>query len=181
VFKLINEEKVSKNKSFILITIIILVLAVSVLAYFNRVDHELKQELQMNAEFIIKNAEQEFRITMGDVLNLNPVDFTATMNTSTTQPTPVEYTGVELSKLLQNYDVQITDESIIQVTALDGYATALNGKEVLEPENIYLSIYKNGEPLKSKAQGGDGPYLIVIRNDRFSQRWCKFVAEINVR
>lgn len=178
---MINQKKVSKNKSFIIITIIILVLAVSVLAYFNRPGRELKQELQMNAEFILKSAEQEFRITMGDVLNLNPEDFKATMNTSATQPTPVEYTGIELNKLLKNYDVQITDESIIQVTALDGYATALTGKEVLDPENIYLSIYMNGEPLKSKVEGGDGPYLIVIRNDRFSQRWCKFVGEINVR
>lgn len=178
---MINQEKKSKHKLFILITIIILVLAVSVLAYFNRPDRELKQELQMNGEFILKSAERELRITMDNVLNLNPVDFKATMTTSTTEPIPMEYTGIELNKLLKHYDIQVTAESIIQVTALDGYATALNGKEVLEPENIYLSIYKNGKPLKSKAEGGVGPYLIVIRNDLFSQRWCKFVGEIIVR
>lgn len=70
---------------------------------------------------------------------------------------------------------------MVQFRALDGYASAVTGQEVLTEDNVYLCIYMNGERLKPKQEGGLGPYLIVIKNDRFSQRWCKFVEEIQVR
>ena len=35
--------------------------------------------------------------------------------------------------------------------------------------------------LKNKSQGGSGPYQVIARKDPYSQRWCKFVMEIDLQ
>lgn len=169
-----------RNNYILIVTIALLILLTAVLAYLNAGNLEVKRELQMNAEFLLTQGANQYRITMQDILNLSPVDFTAVMNTSTTSPTPVELTGVELHKLLQSYNVELKDDSIVQVRALDGYASAVSSHEILTSGNIYVCIHMNGEVLKPKSEAGFGPYLMVIKNEQFSQRWCKFVEEIVV-
>ena len=48
----------------------------------------------------------------------------------------------------------------------------------MKPRNVYLTFERDGEYLKSKKQGGNGPFQLVIRKDSFSQRWIKHVDEI---
>lgn len=165
----------------IAIAVLLLVFAVAVLAYLNAGDLNRKKELEINAEFVLIRGDTEYRVNMQDIQALGPVDFTAVVRTSTTGPTNVTFTGVELSALLERYGIDIGAESIIEVKALDGYSSALQGKEILENENVYITIAMNGEPLKPKGEGGLGPYYLVIRNTEFAQRWVKFMEEITVR
>ena len=137
--------------------------------------------MEIEAEFFLTEGEQSERITMADILALQPVEFEAVLNTSTTSPTSVKFTGVELSKLCRRYGITLTPSSLIQVNALDGYASVVTGEEALRSGNVYICIGMEGEPLKSKKEGGFGPYLMVIRDVQFSQRWCKFVEEIVIK
>ena len=70
---------------------------------------------------------------------------------------------------------------MVIVRAIDGYTVALSIEEVLDEENVYLAYAIDGKPLRSKSQGGSGPYQLIVRKDQFSQRWCKFVVEIEIR
>lgn len=176
-----ERKRMEKHTGPILTTLFILVLAVAVLAHLNRGDLDLKKKLEMNAEFRLLYGDSAYLVTMEDVLNLNPMEFGAIMRTSTTQATLVSFTGVELTKLLASYGIPVEAGSTVRVNALDGYASAFTAEEVLTPENVFLCIYMNGEALKPKKEGGFGPYLVVIRNVQFAQRWCKFVEEIVVR
>ena len=176
-----EKKRMEKHTSLILTTLIILVFAVAVLAYLNTGDLDLKKKLEMNAEFQLLYGDFAYLVTMEDVLDLNPIEFGAIMRTSTTQATPVSFTGVELTKLLARYGIPVEAGSTVQINALDGYASVFTAEEVLTPENVFLCIYMNGEVLKPKKAGGFGPYLVVIRNVQFAQRWCKFVEEIVVR
>lgn len=174
-------KKMGKQTLGIVIAIVLLALAVAVFAYLNAGDLDKKKELEMNAEFVLIHGGNEHLVAMEDILALGPVDFTAVMRTSTIGPTSVTFTGVELSMLLEEYEIPLQRGSTIEVKALDGYSSALRGEEVLEKENVYITIAMNGETLKPKSEGGLGPYYLVMRNTEFAQRWVKFMEEIIVR
>ncbi len=180
-----NDKGIKYNdkrmKIIIAIVVALLVLVITVLAYLNAGDIERKKDLEMRAEFIIRQNSREQRLTMQDILDLDPVDFETVKRTSTSEPTPVTFTGVDFSKLFLAYGFEIDNSSTVQVMSLDGYASAISGQEILSGDNVYLCIYMDGEPMKTKQEGGFGPYLMVIKNDRFAQRWCKFVEVITIK
>jgi len=66
----------------------------------------------------------------------------------------------------------------VTFNASDGYRIILSAEEIAEPSNVYLTFERDGEILKSKKEGGNGPFQLVIRRDPFSQRWIKHVNEI---
>lgn len=165
----------------ILICVAVLVTAVAVLAALNSKDAAKKQELEMNAQFYIKYAGKEQLVSMQDMLDIEPVEFTTMMDTSTTDPTQVTFTGVEIKKLCSHFGIDTSAATVYEVTALDGYSSALTQDEVQTDDNVYICILKNGEVLKTKSEGGSGPYMMIIKSSQFSNRWCKFVQEINIR
>lgn len=106
--------------------------------------------------------------------------FPAVIRSSGQKPQEVKYSGVLLSDLLNQLDIDWTDRKQALVKGSDGYVTALSLKD-LNGKNVYIAYAMNGADLKNKSQGGYGPYQLVIRNDSFSQRWCKYVSEIEIK
>ncbi|MEX1378102.1 MAG: molybdopterin-dependent oxidoreductase [Eubacteriales bacterium] len=174
-------KKISKSTLVVIISIAVLVTAVAVFAFLNADDIGKKQEMEMNAEFMIKYGDASWTITMQDMLDLEPVEFNTTMDTSTTDPTQVVFSGVELKTICESIGLDISSSEVFEVRALDGYSSALKLDEVMEDGNVYICISMNEEPLKIKSEGGKGPYMMVIKSAQFSQRWCKFVQEIDIR
>ena len=174
-------KKMKKSTLAVIVCVLVLAVGVAVFAILNTDDISLKQELEMNAEFMVKHEDSEYTITMQDMLDMKPVEFEAIMDTSTTDPTPVTFTGVELSTILASLDIDYSAAEVFEVRALDGYSSALVLDEVETPGNVYICLYMDGEALKTKSEGGRGPYMMVINSSEFSQRWCKFVQEIVIR
>ncbi len=174
-------NKINKGTKIVIICVIILTAGVALFAALNADDISQKRELELNAGFIIKYENAEKCITMKDMLSLNPVEFTAIMDTSTTNPAEVTFTGVELKKICESIGLDISGAEVFEVRALDGYSSALSIDEVMSEGNVYICINMNGEVLKTKSEGGFGPYMMVIISSEFSQRWCKFVEEISIR
>lgn len=104
--------------------------------------------------------------------------FPAVVRSSGSKPVETEYKGIELKELLKSLDLDITNYSKATFNASDGYRIILRLEEILEPSNVYLTFERDGEELKSKKQGGNGPFQLIIRRDPFSQRWIKHVDEI---
>jgi len=69
----------------------------------------------------------------------------------------------------------------VSFTAADGYASALTIAEALDEENCFIVFDEDGKPLGTKENGGSGPYMMILPNDQFSQRWCKFLLEIEIK
>ena len=174
-------KKIKKSTLIIIICVVVLAAAVALFAVLNADDIGVKKELEMNAEYIIKYGDSEERVTMQDMLDLNPVEFKTTMDTSTTDPAPVTFTGVELKDIFEHFGIDISSAEVFEVRALDGYSSALSLDEVLADGNVYICLLMDGEVLKPKGEGGFGPYMMVINSSQFSQRWCKFVQEIEIR
>ncbi len=106
------------------------------------------------------------------------ITFPAVVRSSGSKPVETEYKGIELINFFETLDINISNYSKITFNASDGYRIILSVEEILEPSNVYLTFERDGEMLKSKKQGGNGPFQLIIRRDPFSQRWIKHVDEI---
>ena len=123
-----------------------------------------------NTEQIV---EKEFIYNHPDTIS-----FPAVVRSSGQKPVETEYKGVELVKLFKSLNIDTSNVEKITFNAADGYRIMLSMEEIEDPKNVYLTFERDGEYLKSKRQGGNGPYQLVIRRDPFSQRWIKHVEEI---
>lgn len=126
---------------------------------------------------VVKEGDKEI-ICTDIVSTLNSVTFPAVVRSSGSKPVETEYKGIELTELFNSIDITISNYEKVVFNAYDGYRIILTTEEISEPSNVYLVFERDGEILKSKKEGGTGPFQIVIRRDPFSQRWIKHVFEI---
>ncbi len=106
------------------------------------------------------------------------ITFPAVVRSSGSKPVETEYKGIELTRFFESIDIDLSLYAKATFNASDGYRITLNIEELMEPSNVYLTFERDGELLKSKKQGGNGPFQLIIRRDPFSQRWIKHVDEI---
>lgn len=164
----------------VLVMILFLTAVTAIFARLNAGDLDFKKELELQAEFLLSTKESTERVQLAELLALQLEHFHANLKTNQAQPREVKLSGVALKSILAHYQIPLTSDSTVQISSLDGYTTVLKGEEVLAEENVYLTIAMDDQVLKTKSEGGFGPYLLVIRHDPFSQRWVKFVQEISV-
>jgi hypothetical protein len=110
--------------------------------------------------------------------NTEAESFPAVVRSSGEKPVETEYKGIELIKLFDSYNIDISNMEKVTFNAEDGYRVIMNTEEILDPKNVYLTYERDGKRLASKKNGGNGPFQLVIRRDPFSQRWIKHVNEI---
>jgi hypothetical protein len=173
-----------KKRNIIIIVAVIAALAVTVgiLAFLNSGNTEEKRMLEEEAIILVKYAGQKLgEIEMELVESIGPEDFNANLDTSDSEPEEHLYTGVLLNDILKALDIDMVDYSLVIAKAIDGYNVAFKAAEVLDESNIYLAIMRDGKPLGTKSSGGSGPYQIIVKKDAFSQRWCKFVIELELK
>jgi len=155
---------------------------VVILALLNRGDAGLRRALEEHREFqILTDGELTAKVGLENLLDLNPQEFTTTMATSIGAPKQVTMKGVELRVLLDSLDIDTSQAATIAVSGLDGYVSPLTPAEVNKADDIYICYSLDGEILKTMSEGGMGPFLMVIRSERFAQRWCKYVESIDIK
>ncbi|MGI6727036.1 MAG: molybdopterin-dependent oxidoreductase [Anaerovoracaceae bacterium] len=172
-----------KNTKIIIIVIALLAIVTAIGATYNRQFAKEKMELLKAAEVtILEDGTEAVRLSMEDMKNLSEEDFTANLKSSAMRsPEEHTYTGIALSELIKKAGVSLEGKSHAVVRSVDGYTVLLKIDEIKEADNIYLTYKDNGDYLGSyEDKDGKGPYMIVIRNDSFSQRWAKYVCEIEV-
>lgn len=132
---------------------------------------------------ILENGQEVSRLNMDAISKLPVTEFTAKLKSSLmVSPEEHTYTGVALSELLAASGVSLDGKNTVVVRSVDSYAVPLKIEEIQALENIYLVFKDNGEYLGSYgARDGQGPFMIVIKNDRFSQRWAKYVCELDIQ
>ncbi len=169
----------SKQTRILIIVVAVLAVAVFVFAFFNRGSVMEKQRMEEESLFkIVQNDETLCEVSMADLDAIGQAEIPAVMDTSTTDPADVTFTGVEVKQLLAYKNISVDGVASFEFRALDGYASAITPEEIQTDENVYICTKMNGEPLGTKSEGGMGPYLMIIRSAQYSQRWCKFVEEI---
>lgn len=144
--------------------------------------------------YMRQNAGTEGSLQLTGAVN-NPVNITvselktfpqSTLQVTLTSSSNIEdngifnYTGIPVRDILEQADVAENATSVY-IQAADGYGTTLTLQEVMQNENIILAYEKDGEPMKSLTEGGEGPIRLVIATDEYAQRWIKCVTVIKIR
>lgn len=172
-----------KNKKNLILILIIAALAAgtAVFALLNSGNTEAKRESQENAVVTVKQGDITKTFDLEYLKTFEKEEFGATMDTSKTGPEQKSFGGVPLAEVLKAMGFDLGKAEGVTFTAADGYASAVTAEEARDIENVYIVYERDGKQTLSKQQGGSGPIEIVIRKDQFSQRWCKFLMEIEIK
>lgn len=168
------------NKNTIIIIIVVLVLVVGVFAYLNRDLIADKKEINESAEVLIRGQDVEKQFTLDEVRKLGEKEFTADLKSSGNPSEEHTYTGVPVKNLFEQAGIDIKEQEQVTIRSVDGYTIALSSEDILDDDNVYIAYKIDGDSLGTREDGGSGPYQIIIRKDPFSQRWAKFVVEIEL-
>lgn len=158
-------------------------MVVGVLAYINREQLAGKQELVDNPGILVmKRGEEVATLRLEEMKKLGEEEFEIVLRSSGKPPRDLVLTGVPLKAVLQEAEPSLLEAgSQVVVRAIDGYSVAYTMEEVLMDDHIFVVYLEGGQPLRSKAEGGMGPLLLVARKDQFGQRWCQFAIEVDVQ
>lgn len=175
-------KKRTSSTKIIIIVIAVLALLTGILAAINLGKSGERRELLEAAEIrVMKGDTQAGIITMETVEALPSQDFSANLKSTGNDPVEHTYTGVPLSAVLKEAGISLGDSQRVLAVSADGYTVPMDREEVEKEDNIYLVYQDNGEYLGSlDDKDGQGPYMIVIRDDAFSQRWGKYVVELEL-
>ena len=138
-------------------------------------------EYQKNALVRITVGEEYREYDMDEIKTLAAEDFTVVERSSTAKTVRRTYTGVPLKDLLAYHGVDISAVVQVNVSGADGYMAAILPDELMKNEVVYLTYAVGGRALGNMSEGGVGPYQLVIATDVFAQRWCKYVANIEIK
>lgn len=166
------------NNKRVIISVTLLAIIVLGLGFINKESLGDKKEIHENAEIIIKGNGTQEKINLEEIKNIGEEEFSADLKSSGKAAEEHIYTGVLLKEIFEEVGIKLEEDKQVILTAIDGYVVALESNEVLEDGNVYLAYKMDGESLGTREEGGSGPYQVIIRNDQFSQRWCKHVVEI---
>jgi len=136
------------------------------------------KDINQNELTIISNSKTVV-YTLLELQELPSTTFNAEIR-STSQPNKdIQFTGVSFTQLLNAVD--INDEfTSVRFKSVDGFETELSKDEVLQVESVYIVYQRDGQPILTKRDGGTGPLEMVVRLDPFSNRWNKYLIEIEL-
>ena len=177
-------EKTKNKKLLIIIIAIVVVLAIAlgVTAYLNMGNLGEKKALQENAIIVIKSGDKKLaEVNMDYIIGLGEKEFKANLKKSGKPPVEHSYTGVPMKNLFTKLKIDTANATTVVLKAIDGYTSALTLDEVMEDDNVYIVYKMDGKSLENSENGGDGPYMALIRTDSYSQRWCKLLTEIDLQ
>ena len=164
------------------LVLVALLVAVAVLAFFNRGDAELRRALEENREFLILvDGELVTNVSLQMLLDLDPQEFSTMYSTSISAPRETTLKGVELRLLLESLDIDMSDAASYIISGMDSYYSQLSREEVEAEGIVYICYSMDDQILKAQSEGGFGPFMMVIRGSYFAQRWCKYVEAVDIR
>lgn len=169
-------------KKTVIIIMTVLAVVIAITAYLNKDRAQEMAAKERSAVFLIKEKGVLIKeLTLEDIKAAGYEKFTAVLKTSGSEPEDHDYEGVLLRELLKASGISLEGKELVAVSASDGYSIAYPVTEVLEDGKIYLVFAGDGELLKSREEGGRGPYQIIVTGDSFSNRRCKYALEADVR
>jgi len=176
-------NQINKNTKIVTAVIIVLTLTAAIFAIFNQDYIAGKKAMQDSGTFIITAIDgSRYIVATDDILSLDPQAINANYKPSRNNvPTQKQFTGVSLKSVFDHFGVDYSIAKSVGFTAADGYASALPIADALDEENCFIVFEEEGEPLGTKENGGNGPFMMILANDQFSQRWCKFLLEIELK
>ena len=171
-----QSAKKGKNKSAVIIIAAIAVLlpVIVVLGILNYQDMQERMAYHIEGSFrVVKGAEYGY-ISLDDMINLSPQ-----MVMSSPRGEDRFFTGVPLAVLLRHLEMDYSQVSSIYFRSIDGFATAITIAEALNENNAFIVFEEDGVALGERgALWEDAPFMLVMAEDRFANRWARYIFEV---
>jgi hypothetical protein len=170
-----------KSTLAITATVVVLMVMIIVLAALN---DERAQELaarQDDATFVIRTGGEVFTVDFQTLQEAGIRTFTATRRGGGATAAQVSFQGVPLTVLCGWLGIDLSNVGSVVALAADGFSSVVSGDQARDMENVFIATAENGIVLAKRDEGGDGPYMLVVAKDTFSQNWCKFLSELIIR
>ena len=169
-------------KKTVIVIMSVLAIVITLTAYLNKKYASKRADIENKAGFLLKeNGSVVKTIYLDDIRTAGAESFEAVLKTSGKEPEYHNYEGTQLKNLIKAAGIELSGKTTVIVTAVDGYSIAYPLEDILSEKNAYLSYASGGELLKNREEGGRGPYQVIIISDKFSNRRCKHVVELDVR
>jgi hypothetical protein len=174
-------EKKRQKRWIIPAALAVLAIAVAVLATLNKEDVSKTLEQMEKNQVVVKAGETELgRFDLDKVKSMKKVAFNDQIKESGKSAVQAQFGGVILKDVLEEIGINVSRYKSVAYKAIDGYTTPGTVDEILKDDKVYVVYERDGQQTKSKSEGGTGPLEIVISNEQFSLRNCKFLLEITL-
>ena len=171
-----------KKETKIVLSIMALLMAgVTVLAFLNRDRIAQMRERSVSGTFVIVADKERHEVSMDTILALEPQIIDANLKKNALAPVPRKYTGVSLLSLFEYFHVDFTQAENVLFSAPDGFSSFIGIEQAADPENCFIVYKADGELIGTRENGGDGPFMMILAKDPFSNRWCKYLMEVELQ
>jgi len=170
-----------KSTLAILVTVAALTVAVAVLAVLNADSARQLASRQDDATFIIRTDNRVITVDFQTLQEAGIRHFAATRRGGGLSAVEVAFQGVPLTALCAFLGIDLSSIQSVTALAADGFSSVVSGGQVRDAGNVFIATAEDGVPLATREQGGDGPYMLVVAKDAFSQYWCKYLSELIIR
>ncbi len=177
----IARQQRNKNKKIYgVIAIVLLILAVGILflAFLNR-----PQESIRSGMIGIKSQGEVIAVlTLHDIQALPKVEKKVTIHSASEGKSTEVWGGASMRDVLDLADPKLLQNAEqVLARAEDGFTSALTPKEIIASDAVLIAYERNGELLKSKAEGGLGPFRLILAADPFGNRMTKYLNELEIK
>lgn len=163
-------KKIKKSTLAVIAVLAALAVGVAVLAALNGRSAGLKKQLLNDAAFLLTANGAEHKITMEEFRGLGLREIRANYKKSGKAPETRTYTGISFAEVLRFKNIELAGVTKVIFSASDNYATALRLDEALDEENCFIV-----------ADDDEGPFRMVLARDQFSQRWCSYLINVELK
>lgn len=173
-----------KKKKYVYYTISFLGVLLVLLILFGRDDIEERRELLATKTINFTINQETTSLSLDDITQMDNMTINTILRSSAAAPREVSFIGLPLGKVLETVDADVFSAgNTVVLRAIDGYSVALSAAEVQQENNVFL-IYadaKTNQYLAPQDEGGDGPFMTIVAQDQFGQRWVKYLIEVIVQ
>lgn len=170
----------SNRKLYRIMAVILITLAMGILilSYLNR-----PQGSAQTGTISIKSQGTVIAVlTMKEIRDLPKVEKKVTINSASEGKSTDVWGGASMKDVLDSVDPQLLQNAGQVLTrAEDGFTSALKPQEIIASDDVMIAYEKNGELLKGKAQGGLGPFRLILAQDPFGNRMTKYLNALEIK
>ena len=107
-------------------------------------------------------------VNMDDIIALKPNEVLA-------YPRGEErrFTGVSLISVFDLIGAEYSNMEGVVFTAADGVDAKITAEEALNTNNTFIVIAEDEKPLGQNAEDGSSPFMVVLAEDPFPNRWVR--------
>lgn len=167
-----------KQIVIISLALAVMIAAIAVLAVLNAP----KDKAENGSLTIVQGENTLAVLSMEQLKKLPAVEITADMGSASSAGIYGTLKGATIREILQSINPDLTASGKrVYAYAEDGFVLTYNMTEILADDSIIVAYEHDGAPMRSKAEGGEGPLRVVVAGDEHANRSCKYVYKLEVK